>query len=84
MEIELKPIVGSFAENKDIAKDIRLKQIMPALEKQEKVIVDFTGVDSNANDDIQEIISIVYRYLQESMDGEAGGIVNDISRIYRR
>lgn len=112
MEIKLKTLAGSFAENKDIAKDIRLKQIMPALEKREKVIVDFTGVDgatqsfihalisdpirkygdiafdnmyySNANDDIQEIISIVYRYMQESMYGEAGGVVNDIRRIYRR
>lgn len=25
----------------------------------------------NANDDIKEIISIVYRYMQESMDGVA-------------
>lgn len=112
MEIKLKTLAGSFAENKDIAKDIRLKQIMPALEKREEVIVDFTGVDgatqsfihalisdpirkygdiafdnmyyNNANDDIQEIILIVYRYMQESMDGEVGGVVNDISRIYRR
>lgn len=28
---------------------------------------------TNANDDIKEIVSIVYRYMQESLDGISGG-----------
>jgi STAS-like domain of unknown function (DUF4325) len=44
--IELYPLVGSFAENKDTARDIRLKQITPILESGEDVTLDFKGVDS--------------------------------------
>lgn len=94
--IKIKRIAGDFAENKDIAKKIRIEQIMPALLKQNEVIIDFGGVDGatqsfihalisdpirefkniafdnliykNVNNDIREIISIVYRYMQESID----------------
>ncbi len=96
--IEMQQLVGSFAENKDIAKRIRIEQIMPALSKGKEVVIDFDGVSGatqsfihalisdpirefrdvayanlafkNANDDIRAIISIVYRYMQESLSGE--------------
>ncbi len=96
--IKMQQIVGSFAENKDIAKRIRIEQIMPALSKGEEVVMDFKGVSGatqsfihalisdpirefrdvayanlvfkNANDDVRTIISIVYRYMQESLSGE--------------
>lgn len=89
-------LVGDFAENKDIAKTLRLKEIIPALSKGEEVILDFDGVSGatqsfihalisdpireyrsiafeklaykNVNDNIREIISIVYRYMQESLE----------------
>ena len=35
--IRLFPVTGSFAENKDIARDIRVKEIVPSLEKNEEV-----------------------------------------------
>lgn len=94
--INLKQLAGDFAENKDIAKRIRIDKIAPALEKGHQVIFNFTGVTGvtqsfihaliskpirdfrsiafnnlvykNANENIQEIISIVYRYMQESLD----------------
>ncbi|MCG5106618.1 STAS-like domain-containing protein, partial [Candidatus Saccharibacteria bacterium] len=66
MEIKLKTLAGSFAENKDIAKDIRLKQIMPALEKREKVIVDFTGVDGATQSFIHAMISDPIRKYRDS------------------
>lgn len=94
--IKLRGIVGDFAENKDIAKQLRVEEIMPALSKGEEVILDFAGVvgatqsfvhalisDSirqlqhvafdnlaykNANEDIREVVSIVYRYMQESLE----------------
>ena len=95
--IKIQKIAGDFAENKDMAKKLRIEEIMPALSKGEEVILDFNGVDGatqsfihalisdpirelkdiafdnlaykNANDNIREIISIVYRYMQESLEG---------------
>jgi hypothetical protein len=95
--IKMQKLAGDFAENKDIAKKIRLEQIMPALLKHNEVVLDFDSVDGatqsfihalisdpirkfrevayknlfykNANDNIREVISIVYRYMQESLDG---------------
>ncbi len=96
--ISIQNLVGGFAENKDIAKKMRLEDIMPALSKGDEVVLDFEGVQGatqsfihalvsdpirelggsafnnlaykNANSEIQEIISIVYRYLQESLGGD--------------
>lgn len=92
----MKELAGVFAENKDIAKKIRLEVIFPRLSKGDEVVLDFGGVSGatqsfihalisdpirelrdiafdklvykNANDDIQAVISIVYRYMQESLD----------------
>ena len=44
--IELFPIVGSFAENKDKAKDIRVEKIIPSLEQGEDLVLDFNKIDS--------------------------------------
>lgn len=93
--IKMREYIGDFAENKDIAKKLRIEKIMPALSKQSEVVLDFVGVAGatqsfihalisdpirelqdiafdnlfykNTNDDIREIISIVYRYMQESL-----------------
>ena len=96
--IKLKQLTGDFAENKDIAKEIRMEKVIPALKKGDDVVFDFAGVAGatqsfihalisdpirklrnvafdhliykNANEDIQKIISIVYRYMQESLEGD--------------
>ena len=44
--IKLLPLVGSFAENKDKARDIRVNNIIPLLEQGNSVILDFEGIDS--------------------------------------
>ena len=44
MIIKLIDVVGEFGENKDIAKRIRIKQIMPALIDDMDVILDFGGM----------------------------------------
>ena len=100
--IKLKQLAGEFAENKDIAKKVRIVEIMPTLAKGREIVIDFTGVSGatqsfihalvsdpirefkemafdklvykNANNDIREIISIVYRYMQESLYGENNDI----------
>lgn len=93
-----KMISADFAENKDLAKKLRIEQIIPNLFKGNEVILDFSGINGatqsfihalicdpirkfknvafdrlaykNANDSIREIISIVYRYMQESLEGD--------------
>ena len=96
--IAMRKLIGDFAENKDIAKKLRINEIMPELSKGHEVILDFKGVNGatqsfihalvsdpirkfrnvafdnlaykNVSGDIREIISIVYRYMQESLDGD--------------
>ena len=100
MIIHLQPVVGSFAENKEKAKELRVNKIMPTLAQRKKVTFDFKGVDGatqsfihalisdpirkygdeaydklyykNINEDVKEIVSTVYRYMQESLDGGSG------------
>ncbi|MFZ2200145.1 MAG: STAS-like domain-containing protein [Microgenomates group bacterium] len=94
--IKMHKVVGDFAENKDVAKQLRVVEIIPSLSKGDEVILDFSGVSGatqsfihalisdpirefkntafdklaykNVNDNIREIISIVYRYMQESLE----------------
>lgn len=94
--IKMQKLTGDFAENKDIAKKLRIEKIMPYLLKGDEIIIDFKEVDGvtqsfihalisdpirefkeiafdklyyrNANKDVKGIISIVYRYMQESLD----------------
>lgn len=59
--IKLFEAVGSFAENKDVAKDIRLKKIIPALEEKQEVVLDFEGVDSATQSFVHAMISDLIR-----------------------
>ena len=59
--IKLLPIVGSFAENKDLAREIRIKKIIPALENKEEVILDFEGIESTTQSFIHALISDLIR-----------------------
>ena len=61
MEIKIFERTGEFAEDKDIARDIRLKEIMPALKKGENVILDFYKVNSSTQSFIHALISEVIR-----------------------
>ena len=59
-EIKLFEKVGSFAEDKDIAKEIRLNEVIPALDKEE-IIFDFLNVDSATQSFIHALISDLIR-----------------------
>jgi len=61
IEIKLLPIVGSFAENKDLARDIRLNKISHALEKKQNITLDFSGIDSTTQSFIHALISDLIR-----------------------
>jgi hypothetical protein len=59
--ISIKKEAGSFAENKDVARDIRLKEIIPALDRREPVTLDFDGVDGATQSFIHALISDLIR-----------------------
>ncbi|MEA2082420.1 MAG: STAS-like domain-containing protein [Elusimicrobiota bacterium] len=52
---------GAFAENKDVAGDIRVNEITPALEAGEDVTLDFAGVDAATQSFIHALISDILR-----------------------
>lgn len=61
-QIKLLNFIGKFAENKDIARDLRLNQIIPALEKNDAdVVLDFSGIDSATQSFIHALISDLIR-----------------------
>lgn len=59
--IKLFPAVGSFAENKDKAREIRLHKIIPALKKNQEIVVDFSGIESTTQSFIHALISDLIR-----------------------
>jgi len=61
MEIKLYSFVGSFAENKDVAKDIRINKIIPSLENGKEVILNFDKVKSATQSFIHALISDIIR-----------------------
>jgi len=61
MEIFVYKKTGKFAENKDIARDIRIKELLPALENEEKVIIDFGGVEVATQSFIHALLSEAVR-----------------------
>jgi len=56
MIIKLFPLTTSFASNKDVAQQVRLTQILPALAKNEEVVCDFTQVDGATQSFIHALI----------------------------
>jgi STAS-like domain of unknown function (DUF4325) len=61
MVIKILPAAGSFAENKDIARELRLDKLLPALDKQQEVTIDFRGVDGATQSFIHALISDAIR-----------------------
>lgn len=52
---------GSFAENKDVARDLRTKKILPALKNNQQIVLDFKGVESTTQSFIHALISEAIR-----------------------
>ena len=61
MVIKLFRLVGSFAENKDIARDIRIKELLPALTRGEEVTLNFNKVEAATQSFIHALISDILR-----------------------
>ena len=61
IHIKLFKQVGTFAENKDIAANIRLNSLIPALEKNENIILDFEKIEGATQAFIHVLISDLMR-----------------------
>lgn len=69
IHIKLFKQVGPFAENKDIAGEIRLKKLIPALEKNQKIILDFENINGATQSFIHALISdLMRKYGNEVLD----------------
>jgi hypothetical protein len=60
-EIQIAVHAGTFAENKDTARDLRRNEITPALEKGESVVLNFAGVEATTQSFIHALISDLLR-----------------------
>ena len=57
----MSELIGEFAENKDIAKDIRTNRLLPALENNQAITFDFDGVKGATQSFIHALISDALR-----------------------
>jgi len=60
-EIKIFGRTGAFAGNKDIAREIRLKEILPYINDKNEIILNFKGVESATQSFIHALISDVIR-----------------------
>ena len=63
--IKIKDYAGTFAENKDKAKELRMSKIMPALSKKEVVELDFKGVSGTTQSFVHALISEPMRQFRD-------------------
>lgn len=59
--IKIFKFAGAFAENKDIARDIRIDLIVPAIQKGKEIVLDFKGVESVTQSFIHVLLSEILR-----------------------
>ena len=59
--VQMLQETGSFAENKDIAREIRLNKLTPALAKGQEVTLDFSGITGATQSFIHALISELIR-----------------------
>lgn len=65
--ISIKVKAGSFAENKDVARELRIKRIMPALKRNQMVILDFSGITGATQSFMHALISDTIRIYGEGV-----------------
>ena len=60
-QINIFQKTGNFAGNKDIAKEIRTKEILPFIKQEDEIILDFENVNSATQSFVHALISDVIR-----------------------
>jgi hypothetical protein len=77
-QISIVDRAGLFAENKDVGRDIRIREILPALEKGEEVVLDFEHVETATQSFVHALISEALRqYKDQALDRLAFKSCND-------
>jgi len=66
MKLMIKDYTGNFAENKDVAKNLRMNQIEPTFKNREVIILDFKNIDSTTQSFIHALISEIFQKNGES------------------
>ena len=61
IEIHVLEKSGKFAENKDVSREIRIREIWPSLERNEEVVLNFEGVEAATQSFIHALISDILR-----------------------
>ena len=61
MEIKIKGYTGTFAENKDTAKDLRENILKPMIEIGEPIILNFSSIDSTTQSFVHALISDIFQ-----------------------
>ena len=81
--IGIFPKTGEFAENKDIAREIRLNEISPAIRDNDEIIIDFNNVISITQSFAHALLSeLIREYTGEILDKISFKNCNDtIKRI---
>ena len=64
--IQLFERTGTFAENKDIARDVRVMEILPALAQGEYIVLDFSQIDGATQSFVHALISECFRVYGET------------------
>ena len=60
--IIIKNFTDTFAENKDVARKLRIERIMPALERDEEITLDFSDVTGATQSFVHALISDTIRH----------------------
>lgn len=67
--IPIGKYAGTFAENKDVARTIRLTDIMPAMKNGEEIELDFKGITGATQSFVHALISdAIRKYDIHSLD----------------
>jgi STAS-like domain of unknown function (DUF4325) len=67
MKILISNFAGTFAENKDIARELRVDKIMPALKSGKEVIIDFSEVTGATQSFMHALISDAIRQYSDDV-----------------
>ncbi len=65
--IKLLRLTGQFAENKDVARDLRINEIFPVLKKGGDITLDFQGITGATQSFVHALISEAIRKYGDDM-----------------
>lgn len=69
IEIKIPSGVGGFVEDKDLARNLRIEKIIPALANGEKVVLDFSDVKYATQSFIHALVGeALKRFGQDALD----------------